>query len=102
MPSVYRSFREQKILCLCLVFLLFGGITIVSAHAPLGVGSNDDIANATYFDTPDKSYVLYTELYKGGEAQYYRFPLKKDEILEAIANMTVLEVSELVKAMESR
>jgi len=28
--------------------------------------------------------------------------LKKDEILEAIANMTVLEVSELVKAMEDK
>jgi large subunit ribosomal protein L7/L12 len=28
--------------------------------------------------------------------------LKKDEILEAIANMTVLEVSELVKAMEEK
>jgi large subunit ribosomal protein L7/L12 len=27
---------------------------------------------------------------------------KKDEILEAIANMTVLEVSELVKAMEEK
>ncbi|MEE9307212.1 MAG: 50S ribosomal protein L7/L12 [Spirochaetia bacterium] len=27
---------------------------------------------------------------------------KKDEILEAIANMTVLEVSELVKAMEDK
>ena len=28
--------------------------------------------------------------------------LKKEEILEAIANMTVLEVSELVKAMEEK
>ena len=28
--------------------------------------------------------------------------LKKDEILDAIANMTVLEVSELVKAMEEK
>lgn len=28
--------------------------------------------------------------------------LKKEEILEAIANMTVLEVSELVKAMEDK
>jgi len=32
----------------------------------------------------------------------YKRQLKKDEILEAIANMTVLEVSELVKAMEDK
>ena len=81
MSSGYRSVQEQKIVCLCLVLLLIAGIGIVSAHAPLGVGSNEDIANATLFDTPDKSYVLYTELHEGGEAQYDHFPLQKGQKL---------------------
>jgi hypothetical protein len=81
MPSGYRFCWRQNILCFCLVLLLFGGTAIVSAHAPLGVGSNEDIANATHFDTPDKSYVLYTELHEGGEAQYYHFPMQKGQNL---------------------
>jgi hypothetical protein len=81
MPSGHLSALKQNILCFCLVLLLFGGIANVSAHAPLGVGSNEDIANATHFDTPDKSYVLYTELHEGGEAQYYHFSRQKDQIL---------------------
>ena len=47
MSSGYRSVRGRNFLCLCLVVLLLAGIGIVSAHAPLGVGSNEDIANAT-------------------------------------------------------
>jgi len=81
MPSGYRSVRGLNILCLCLFVLLLAGIGIVSAHAPLGVTSNEDIANATHFDTPDKSYVLYTELHEGGEAQYYHFPMQKGQNL---------------------
>ena len=82
MSAGYRSVREQNItLCLCLGLLLLAGIDIVSAHSPLAVGSNEDIANATLFDNPEKSFVLYTELAEGGEAQYYRFPLKKGQIL---------------------
>jgi hypothetical protein len=81
MPSGDRSFWGQNILCFSLFLLLLSGIGIVSAHAPLGVGSNEDIANATHFDTPDKSYVLYTELREGGEAQYYHFPMQKGQNL---------------------
>ena len=81
MSSGYRSDRGQNILGLCLFVLLLAGIGIVSAHAPLGVGSNEDIANATHFDTPEKSYVLYTELHEGGEAQYYHFPMQKGQNL---------------------
>jgi hypothetical protein len=81
MPPGYRSARGRNFLCLYLVVLLLAGIGIVSAHAPLGVGSNEDIANATRFDTPDKSYVLYTGLHEGGEAQYYHFPMQKGQIL---------------------
>jgi len=81
MASGSRSVRGLNIFCFCLVVLLFTGIGIVSAHAPLGVGSNEDIANSTHFDTPDKSYVLYTELHEGGEAQYYHFPMQKGQNL---------------------
>jgi hypothetical protein len=81
MSSGSRSVREQTVLCLYLVLLLLAGIGIVSAHAPQGVGSNEDIANATHFDTPGKSYVLYTGLHEGGEAQYYHFPMQKGQIL---------------------
>jgi hypothetical protein len=81
MSSGGRSVWGLNILCFCLVVLLLTGIGIVSAHAPLGVKSNEDIANATHFDNPEKSYVLYTELHKGGEAQYYHFSLQKGQIL---------------------
>jgi hypothetical protein len=81
MPSGHRSAWKQNILCLCLVLLLFGGIATVSAHAPLGVASNEDIANATLITNPEKSFVLYTELHEGGEAQYYHFPMQKGQIL---------------------
>ena len=67
--------------CLFLVILLLTGTGIVSAHAPLGAGSNEDIANATQISNPEKSYVIYSELHEGGEAQYYHFPMKKGENL---------------------
>jgi hypothetical protein len=81
MSSGYRSVRVQNALCLFLVVLLLAGIGIVSAHAPLGVVSNEDIANATLISNPEKSFVLYTELHEGGEAQYYHFPMQKGQIL---------------------
>jgi hypothetical protein len=81
MTSGYRSVRGRNFLCLCLFFLLLAGIGIVSAHSPLAVGSNEDIANATLISNPEKSFVLYTELHEGGEAQYYYFPMKKGENL---------------------
>ncbi|MEN6341953.1 MAG: hypothetical protein ABFC89_05280 [Methanospirillum sp.] len=62
-----------------MILTLLAGI--VSAHAPIGVGSNEEIANATLFPDPEKSYVLYTELHEGGEAQYYRFPLRNGQRL---------------------
>jgi hypothetical protein len=81
MSSGYRSVRIQNALCLFLVVLLLAGIGIVSAHSPLGAGSNEDIANATLISNPEKSFVLYTELHEGGEAQYYHFPMQKGQIL---------------------
>jgi hypothetical protein len=66
---------------LLLAVLLAAVTAIVTAHAPISVGSNEDLANATVFLDPEKSYVLYTELHEGGEAQYYRFPLTSGQRL---------------------
>ena len=71
----------RPVLLFLLAVLLAAGIGTVSAHAPISVGSNEDLANATVFLDPEKSYVLYTELHEGGEAQYYRFPLKAGQRL---------------------
>jgi hypothetical protein len=79
MSSGYRSLKGHTIGYLCLVLLLLAGTGIVSAHAPLGVASNEDIANATQISNPEKSFVLYTELKEGGEAQYYHFPMQKGQ-----------------------
>jgi hypothetical protein len=76
-----RSYRALNVLSLFLVVLLLAGTGIVSAHAPLDVGSNEDIANATLISNPEKSFVIYTELHDSGEAQYYLFPMKKGETL---------------------
>jgi hypothetical protein len=81
MVSGTWSYKTLNLLSLFLVILLLAGTGIVSAHAPLGVGSNEDIANATQISNPEKSYVIYTELHEGGEAQYYHFPMKKGENL---------------------
>jgi hypothetical protein len=80
MGSGSRSFRPYFLLLVLAVLLLLG-TGMVSAHAPLGVGSNEDIANATFISNPEKSVVIYTELHEGNETQYYRFPMQKGQIL---------------------
>jgi len=77
MLSGHRSIKALNLLYIFLVILLLAGTGIVSAHAPLGVGSNEDIANATQISNPEKSFVIYTELHESGEAQYYHFPMQK-------------------------
>lgn len=76
-----RSLKGRTLLYLCLIFLLFAGIGSVSAHAPLDITSNEDIANATLITNPEKSFVLYTGLHESREAQYYLFPMQKGQIL---------------------
>jgi hypothetical protein len=73
--------KEGSILVLSFVLVLVLVTGAASAHAPLSVGSNDDIANATVISSPEKSFVIYSELHEGGEAQYYRFPMKKGQVL---------------------
>ncbi len=80
------SRRHHHVPCPVVLFLLLAlalaaGTWIVAAHAPISVGSNEDLANATVFLDPEKSYVLYTDLHEGGEAQYYRFPLRAGQRL---------------------
>jgi hypothetical protein len=67
-----------SLIVLCLLLAVTG---TVSAHAPAGAGNNDDLLNATLISSPEKSYVLYTEIPGGGEAQYYRFPMEKGQVL---------------------
>lgn len=81
MSSGHGSPVKAAVLVLLLAAMLAAGAGTVSAHAPISVGSNEDIANATVFLDPEKSYVLYTELHEGGEGQYYRFPLKAGQRL---------------------
>jgi hypothetical protein len=73
--------RAQTVPCVVLVMLLLLGIGTVSAHAPLDAGSNEDLAHATLIDNPEKSFAIYTELHEGSEAQYYRFPMHKGQVL---------------------
>ncbi|MDD1696344.1 MAG: hypothetical protein LUQ54_05545 [Methanoregula sp.] len=75
------SGKGMPIRYLILIMLFLSGSGIVSAHSPLDVGSNENISHATLISSPEKSFVLYTELPTGGEAQYYRFPMQKGEIL---------------------
>jgi hypothetical protein len=81
MVSGHRSFCRPVILFLLFATLLAAGTGTVSAHAPLSVGPNEGIAGATLISSPEKSFVLYTGLDDDGEAQYYRFPLEKGQVL---------------------
>lgn len=80
MAAEYHHFSGFPV-CILITIFLIAGMGVVSAHAPLGAGSNEDLFNATLISTPEKSFVLYTELHGGGEAQYYRFPMEKGQIL---------------------
>lgn len=73
------NWRRRPVLVLCLLAL--AAVVAVQAHAPISVGLNEDLASATVFLDPEKSYVLYTELHGAGEAQYYRFPLRAGQRL---------------------
>ena len=81
MASGNRLFTRRVFLHLILAVILLAGTGMVSAHAPLGVGSNEDIASAALISSPEKSFVLYTELHASGEAQYYLFPMQEGQIL---------------------
>jgi hypothetical protein len=81
MSSGFRSVHRPAILFLLLAIVVAATTGIVSAHAPLSVGSNEGIAGATLISSPEKSFVLYTGLGEDGDAQYYRFPMQKGQVL---------------------
>jgi hypothetical protein len=81
MAARLSSFPTPIVTCITLLMLLLFWIGTVSAHAPLGAGSNEGLANATLIGNPEKSFVIYTELHEGNEAQYYRFPMQKGQVL---------------------
>jgi hypothetical protein len=81
MKSGFLAGKGRVVLQIFMVILLFTGIGVASAHAPLEIGNNGDIANATLFANPAKSFVLYTEIHDSGKAQYYLFPLLKGQRL---------------------
>lgn len=72
---------QPRVLLLLLLVLSFAAISHVSAHAPLDTGSNEQLSNATKIIEPEKSYVIYTELHEGNEAQYYQFSMENGQVL---------------------
>jgi hypothetical protein len=81
MVSGYKSFCRPVGMFLLLAMLLAAGTGTVSAHAPLSAGPHEGSAGATLISSPEKSFVLYTMLDQDGAAQYYRFPLKRGQVL---------------------
>ncbi|MDD1719611.1 MAG: hypothetical protein LUQ25_06100 [Methanoregulaceae archaeon] len=81
MAAGSRSIKAWIFPFIILLLLFLATAGTVSAHAPLSAGSNEDLGNATLIDDPEKSFVIYTELREGNEAQYYRFPMRKGQIL---------------------
>jgi hypothetical protein len=72
---------QVRVLILLLLLLLSVTISHVTAHAPLDVGSNEQLSNATKISDPQKSYVIYTGLHERNEPQYYQFSLEKGQVL---------------------
>ena len=62
-----------------IIFLLL--ITSVQAHVPLTTRENMNLETATYIHDPLKSWSIYSKLQQSGEAQYYRFDMKKGQRL---------------------
>ena len=67
------------------LLLLAGLLAVVivtgSAHAPLETATSGGITNATLIDSPEKSFAIYAALPDDGDAGYFRFPLKKGQVL---------------------
>jgi hypothetical protein len=59
-----------------LALILTLGLVVVptaTAHKPIGPGNNESLASATLIPDSTKSWAVYADLHKGGEAQYYKF-----------------------------
>ena len=71
----------MKSIAVSLVILLMAVLVVptVTAHAPLGTGSNESLATATRVPDPTKSWAIYGELHEGGEAQYFVFDVARGQ-----------------------
>jgi hypothetical protein len=78
MAPADKSLRSRLII---LLVLLFAGSIAVSGHVPIGTVSNEQLSTATKIPDPQKSFVIYSELHEGGEAQYYHFTMGKGQVL---------------------
>ncbi len=58
---------------------LFFSMPQAVGHSPLTSGENESLETATTIPEPAKSWAIYAELHKGGEAQYYRFNITRGE-----------------------
>ena len=58
-------------------------MSVATAHVPLGGGENDSLKNAAGIDDPLKSWAIYDDIHKGGEAKYYRLEMKNGQRLHA-------------------
>lgn len=81
MGSGHRDRTGSLVLLILALCFLPAAIGPGSAHAPLSAGSGEGIDTALLISSPEKSFVLYTALPRGSEAQYYRFPMEAGQVL---------------------
>lgn len=76
-----RFLGHVKSIAVSLVILLMAVLIVptVTAHAPLGTGSNESLATATRVSDPTKSWAIYADLHEGGEAQYFVFDVARGQ-----------------------
>ncbi len=72
---------ENAYLVVFLLIFLMLSVRNVFAHAPDKPTDNESLATAYTISDPAKSWAIYAELHEGGEAQYYKFDLSKNERL---------------------
>jgi len=72
MKSHIWAFQISLLICL----LIASGVI---AHAPLESGENESLETALEIPDPSKSWVIYSELHEGGEAQYFFFEVQEGD-----------------------
>ncbi|MBE0525170.1 MAG: hypothetical protein IBX40_12705 [Methanosarcinales archaeon] len=68
---------KKTILCLVLFYCIGTGL----GHVPVIAGDNERLEMATLIHDPLKSWVIYDELHKAGEAHYFQFHLQQGQKL---------------------
>lgn len=65
------------------IFALIVLVPVCSAHVPEEVEGNNSLQAAFEVEDPTKSWAIYSEIHKFGEADYYRLELEEGQILRA-------------------